>query len=104
MLRRALLRLALVLAIPLAFPLAFPWGAAQAQAQAPERAVRILVPFPPGGTTDIVARTLAHGATSRLQEAAVVPLGGLPERLAEQTRSESARWGEVVRTSNIRAE
>jgi tripartite-type tricarboxylate transporter receptor subunit TctC len=40
----------------------------------------------------------------RLREAAVVPLGGPPERMGEQVRSETARWGEVIRANNIRAE
>ena len=40
----------------------------------------------------------------RLQEAAVVPLGGPPARMGEQVRSETARWGEVIRANNIRAE
>lgn len=41
---------------------------------------------------------------SRLQEAAVVPLGGSAERMGEQVRTEAARWAEVIRTNNIRAE
>ncbi|WP_159994652.1 tripartite tricarboxylate transporter substrate binding protein [Roseomonas sp. 18066] len=40
----------------------------------------------------------------RLEEAAVVPLGGSPERMADHIRSESARWGEVIRANNISGE
>ncbi|MXP65522.1 tripartite tricarboxylate transporter substrate binding protein [Roseomonas sp. M0104] len=40
----------------------------------------------------------------RLQAAAVVPLGGPPERMGEQVKSETARWGQVIRANNIRAE
>ncbi|ONG53240.1 Tat pathway signal protein [Pseudoroseomonas deserti] len=40
----------------------------------------------------------------RLEEAAVVPLGGSPERMAEHIRRESARWGEVIRANNISGE
>ncbi|WP_419900339.1 Bug family tripartite tricarboxylate transporter substrate binding protein [Roseomonas sp. USHLN139] len=40
----------------------------------------------------------------RLEEAAVVPLGGTPERMAEHVRSESARWGEVIRANHISGE
>lgn len=50
-------------------------------------------------------RVLADPALrQRLQEAAVVPLGGPPERMAAHLKSEAARWGEVIRTNNIRAE
>jgi len=41
---------------------------------------------------------------ARLAEASVVPLGGPPERMGEQVRSETARWREVIRKNNIRAE
>ena len=41
---------------------------------------------------------------ARLQETAVVPLGGPPGRLGEQIRDESARWATVIRQNSIRAE
>ena len=40
----------------------------------------------------------------RLEEAAVVPLGGPPERLEAHMRAEVARWSEVVRVNRISAE
>ncbi|MBE9606121.1 tripartite tricarboxylate transporter substrate binding protein [Acetobacteraceae bacterium H6797] len=41
---------------------------------------------------------------SRFQEVSVIPLGGPPERMGEQVRSETARWGEVIRTNNLSAD
>ena len=59
------------LAAPLPLLLALVSGAAQAQVF-PERPVTIVVPFGPGGTTDIMARLLADEFARRLGGAAVV--------------------------------
>ncbi len=52
--------------------LALPFLAAPALAQAwPSRPFRMLVPFPAGGTTDILARMMAEGIASRLGQPVV---------------------------------
>lgn len=63
--RQWLLRSAALGVAPLA-------GAALAQAPFPTRAVRIVVPFPPGGATDITARTLAEKLQERWGQPVVV--------------------------------
>jgi tripartite-type tricarboxylate transporter receptor subunit TctC len=48
-------------------------GAGTASAQTfPDRPVKIVVPFPPGGSTDAVARIMAEGATGELGVTVVV--------------------------------
>ncbi|WP_338665216.1 tripartite tricarboxylate transporter substrate binding protein [Pararoseomonas sp. SCSIO 73927] len=67
----------------------------------------------PAGTPDATVEALNAAfnralqdpaVRQRLREAAVVPLGGPPARMAGQLRSEAARWGEVIRANNISAE
>ncbi|ARP83367.1 LacI family transcriptional regulator [Bordetella genomosp. 8] len=43
-----------------------------AQAAYPERPIRLIVPFPPGGGTDLVGRQLAEGMTQNLGQTVVV--------------------------------
>ena len=54
----------------LALPLAA--GAAHAQQNYPTKPVRLIVPFPPGGPSDIVARTLAKKLTEAFKQSIVV--------------------------------
>lgn len=53
--------LALLLALPVA-----------ARAEYPERPIRVIVPFPPGGTTDVVARVIAERLSADLGQQVVV--------------------------------
>jgi tripartite-type tricarboxylate transporter receptor subunit TctC len=47
-------------------------GGAQAQEKYPTRPIRLIVPFPAGGQTDIVVRTLAHKLTESFAQQVVV--------------------------------
>ncbi len=49
----------------------FAW-AALAQNNWPSRSVKILVPYPAGGSTDILARLLGHKLSETLNQAVVI--------------------------------
>ena len=57
--RRRLFALALLLALPLFF-------LAPAAAEYPERPVRLIIPFPPGGSNDVVGRLVANQLSEKL--------------------------------------
>jgi tripartite-type tricarboxylate transporter receptor subunit TctC len=61
--RRALLPLLPALALP---------GLARAQAHWPNRPVRVVVPFPPGGTTDFIARLVSQRLGTVLGQSFVI--------------------------------
>ncbi|MFC7610888.1 tripartite tricarboxylate transporter substrate binding protein [Teichococcus aestuarii] len=68
--RRALLAAATLPAALAANPAAQAQGHAQAHAR-PQRPVRLIIPFPPGGPTDIVARVLAERIGREIGQAVV---------------------------------
>jgi len=69
-LKRLALRLALAALLPAA--LLFATGPVQAQAPYPSRPVTMIVPFPPGGVADTVARPVAEALGRELGQTVVV--------------------------------
>ena len=70
-----------------------PWSAAQAQAY-PSKTITIIVPFPAGGTTDILARILGQYMSTALGQAVVVDnRGGAGGNIGAQAAARSAPDG-----------
>ncbi|HSV34336.1 MAG TPA: tripartite tricarboxylate transporter substrate binding protein [Ramlibacter sp.] len=70
--KRSLIRLAATATLSLAFPLA-----AWAQADYPSKPIKLVSPFPAGGTSDVMARMLAEELTKQLKQPVIVEnIGG----------------------------
>ena len=114
--------------VPLALCLALPalaqttsTGSGQAY---PVRPLRMMVPAAAAGVTDIAARVLTPHLSEALGQSVVVDnragasgiigtdtvalgyeiAGGSPQQFGEWLRSESVKWGKVIRDNNITAE
>ncbi|NGM22683.1 tripartite tricarboxylate transporter substrate binding protein [Roseomonas stagni] len=75
---------------------------ARAQAGYPQRPVRMVVPFPPGGTTDFIARLVGQHLASRLGQPFVVEnRAGAGGTLGSDFVAKSPPDGHVLIVSNI---
>ena len=63
---------AAVAAATIAVSIAFGIAAAEAQGTWPERPIRIVVSFPPGGSTDVIGRILQPGLEKRLGQTVII--------------------------------
>ena len=60
----------------------------------PNKLIRIIVPFTPGGANDVVAREIATGLQARLNQTAVV----------ENKPGGGTKWGKVIAAAGIKPE
>ena len=83
--------------------MAVPGGVAQAaQTNFPDKPLRYIVPFPPGGSTDIVARIVAAGLTDKLREQVVIDnRGGAGGTLGAAVAARAEADGYTIFACNI---
>ncbi|MFM8616166.1 MAG: tripartite tricarboxylate transporter substrate-binding protein [Alphaproteobacteria bacterium] len=78
---------------------------ALAQPQAwPSRPIRLIIPYPPGGATDTLARPFAERMRARLGQAVVIEnRGGAATTLGMEAGARAARHGDtlLVNAENI---
>jgi len=85
-----------------ALPLSAP--AAEQVANYPERPIRLIVPFPPGGGTDLVSRTIQPALAARLGQQIVIDnRGGAQGILGTQIAASSAPDGYTLVIAEIGA-
>jgi hypothetical protein len=92
------------------------WGclalapAAPAQDKWPARPIRMIVPFPPGSSPDLIARMLTDRLGAALGQPVVVEnkpgaggmVGTAPEALLILMRGEADRWGKVIKAAGVK--
>jgi tripartite-type tricarboxylate transporter receptor subunit TctC len=94
--RREILAGGAALGVALAAP------AVRAQAQFPSRNIRIIVPFPAGATTDMLARLFAQHMSETLGQTAVVEnIGGAGGALGADAVAKAAADGHTLLFGNI---
>lgn len=80
--------------------MAFSFSAAVLGQGYPDRPVRLIVAYPPGGGTDVTARTIV----GKLSEGLGRQVGSSPDQFAKFVAGEIAKWKKVVRDAGIKAE
>jgi tripartite-type tricarboxylate transporter receptor subunit TctC len=75
---------------------------AMANAAYPDRAIKIIVPYPPGGTTDLLIRSIAPRLAERLKQAVVIEnRGGAGGLIGSQFVAKSAPDGYTLVFASI---
>jgi tripartite-type tricarboxylate transporter receptor subunit TctC len=91
-LRRKLISLGAIAALGLALPLA-----ATAQADYPNKPVKIIVPFPAGGTSDVMGRLMAEELTKVIKQPVIVEnVGGAGGVIGTEKGAKSAPDGYTI--------
>jgi len=78
---------------------------AAAQSDCPNRPIRLIVPFPAGGSNDIVGRAIATQMSERLgKQIGAATRKKSTEESGKFIVSEMNKWERVVKESGIKAE
>lgn len=95
--RRKLISLAAIAALGLALPMA-----ATAQADYPNKPVKIIVPFPPGGTSDVMGRLVAEELGKILKQPFIVEnIGGAGGVIGTERGAKAAPDGYTLVQSGV---
>lgn len=82
-------------------------SAAAQQAAWPDKAIRLVVPFPAGGPTDTASRVVGQKLAERLKQPVVVDnragaSGSIaPAQIGQRIQQDYAKWGQMIREKGI---